>query len=440
MNLLLNIRTNRCLLSFAIIICFLIAIAIPFINVEYSLWIIAFIVSIVFLKAYLKKNNLIEKEYEFILYVSLVAFSVRMLIVILYSIFPAFEMDSDAGRYEMRAMLIIDEWNRGNFAFKMQDGHFFYSFLNAISFYIFGYYPSMLKIFNSFLGILIGINIYLSIRKLFGNPSAKIGMAISVFFPSLIFWQTTNLKEALVVFLLTEIIKRIIFMKDKCSIKYFIVTILYVLLLTVTRNYAGIFMGLVVCIYFLLVSSYSKPVKLIILLSALLAFSAVTYKMGIGIFGIKLLKVYSLSFLNHIRTLSYTGGSLVLADIPSDTPIRLLKFLPIGFVYFMFSPFPWHLDGSMAIFISILENLIWYLIFGLFVKGLSMSLKRHTKIVLCLILSLSGFVFLYSATMGNMGLAYRMKMQLLPIFLIFSSYAAASINNKWRSMVESKFK
>jgi hypothetical protein len=164
----------------------------------------------------------------------------------------------DAVQYQDQGMKRVDTCKNGYFLFNLPTFHFLYYLQKTGVYYIFGYYPSIAKIINCFLGVMDEVNVYLAVNKMKYEIAAIIHILLVLFYPSIEYLHTLNLKEALVVFLLTLIIKKLIYMKENITLKNLFLNLAYCFILVLTRNYVGIFMGLITCIFFLfLVNFYS---------------------------------------------------------------------------------------------------------------------------------------------------------------------------------------
>ncbi|MCX7747172.1 MAG: glycosyltransferase family 39 protein [Clostridia bacterium] len=419
----------RMLILFAAL-CF---VAPVFIRFEYFQLVSLFLCVSLILIIYLNKN-IEKKDINYVLAVCLTAFSIRFVIIIIMSLFPTLEISSDAGTYEAGARNIINEWNSGNLIFKGSKTHFFYYVYNAVAYELFGFHSTVVKLFNSFLGILAGVNIYIFTNKLFSVPTAKKATFLTLFFPSLVYWQTMNLKEALIVFLVSAIIKNMLNLWSRPNIKTLSICFVYISFLIVTRNYAGIIFGFFVLVYFLGISKYSLKWKTVVVLVTLLLIGFITYKSGMGVLGWNIIKRFDLEYIDNMRKVNYKGSAEVLLNVSMDTPLGLIKFFPVALVYFIFSPFPWHISSINLISLSAIENIIWDILFVLFFfKGVKLFYKKDKYFCVLLFMILSVFIFIYTITMGNMGLAFRMRSQLLPIFFIFISIGIDTIYLKWKS-------
>ncbi|MCX8130844.1 MAG: hypothetical protein N3I35_12170 [Clostridia bacterium] len=402
----------------------------------YFLWMVSIVVLSWSLRLLAERIGTDRKEIDFLSLISIIGLVLRILSVIINSVYPVLYL-SDAQTYEQEGMKIVEEWRNGNLFFTSPSEHFFYYTYNAIIYFLFGFHPSIVNIVNSFLGVAAALNIYVICNRMFGYKAAKVSLILCLFFPSLVVWQILNLKEAMVVFLLTAIIRNLYYVQKQIRARTIVSLAIYVVVLTITRSYAGIFMACVVCVYFLIALRVTVMKKVAVSFAMVAAMGIVTYKAGMGFFGWEFLKYYNLDTLDLFRNTRYRGGSEVLLDMHINTLSGLLKFLPVAFLYFMFSPFPWQFGGTMLQMAGALENILWYILFFIFtLPGIyyTLKLKKDRLFSSVLILILMAFTGLYCLQMGNMGFAYRMRGQLLPIYFIFASYGFVQSYNIRKSL------
>jgi hypothetical protein len=96
-----------------------------------------------------------------------------------------------------------------------------------------------------------------------------------------------------------------------------------------------------------------------------------------------------------------------------------LLYLPLGFAFLLFAPFPWALSTTLQR-AAAPETMIWYPIFLLALSGMRLSLFRGSHLN---VLPLSVLVVVttsYALVEGNFGTAYRHRAQIMPLFFIFA--------------------
>ena len=380
----------------------------------------------------LKKIN----KYPFFIKALSVGIIVRLLIILLTVIFPQLQIQSDAVTYEVGALKIISEWHKGNFFFKDVGGmgsfQFLYYMFDAVLFYFFGFHSIIPRIINCIVGVLAAYYVYKATIRIFGKSPAKIALLLMLFFPSLLYWQTLNIKEAIIVLLFAVVLNNLIKLKFDPSLKNFIITIVFLVLLSLTRMYTGVFLGVGICIYFFINSKISLNAKILMIGIVFIGANILSYKIGLGIMGWNVLKDFSLEYIDEVRKTQYRGGSEVLLNMSMSTPLGLIMFLPVGLLYYMFSPFPWNIGGTLFQTLALLENVIWYILFfGFFFIGFKIAYKKERLISLVMIGVMTLFILLYSISMGNMGIAFRLRSQLMPFFFIFISIGISKILDKY---------
>ncbi|PIR89647.1 hypothetical protein COU04_02405, partial [bacterium (Candidatus Gribaldobacteria) CG10_big_fil_rev_8_21_14_0_10_33_41] len=104
--------------------------------------------------------------------------------------------------------MLAQKWQGGgDFNIIKETSHIqigYYYFVAAI-YFIFGHEPIMVSLVNIILGILAGLLLYFLSREIFSEKTAKIVLILSLFWPSIAFWSTQNLKDTLLLFLMAAL-------------------------------------------------------------------------------------------------------------------------------------------------------------------------------------------------------------------------------------------
>jgi 4-amino-4-deoxy-L-arabinose transferase-like glycosyltransferase len=365
-------------------------------------------------------------EKRFLFTVLVTALCIRLCFVIIFKFYPEFQSASDAGLYEKTGLEIANAWKSGAIKTNILDPNFSYYIINAIVYYIFGFHPIILKILNSLLGVVVSLKLYETTKMLKGIGAAKIAVCLLAFFPSLIFNSTCNLKDILILLLLTVAVSDLIILiktiKATTVARFTAVTIFLVSL----RFYMGFFVIIIsffVVAFICEIKFYKRAAVVVIFV---LAAGIILYKLGYGVFGIDLFRRMNFGviseFKHRYKVLYPDANSNVFLDVDISTLPNVLKFLPIGFLYFMFSPFPWEIKGALQLF-TMPENLAWYVLIGFFSwRGIAYFCKKENLRKGLVLFLISGVIIaFYSLTITNIGTSYRMRYQLLPMFFIFIS-------------------
>lgn len=357
------------------------------------------------------------------------AFILRAAVIIAFLMFPNIGISSDALSYEQKGIRIAESWLSGNILYIEGSGtsgklQFLYYVYNAICFLLFGFNPLIIKILNAFFGVLAGIFLFDLSGRLFGVKAAKVNLILYCFFPSIVYWQTLNLKEAIIVLLLVLAVKSLVsFSYDKKLIDIVNVSVCGTLL-SLLRIYLGVLIFFILITVFLLFSKARVRTKLVITVIFLVAIGVGTLVQGYGVFGIELFNIYNLESLNNTRKIAYAGGSQVLTDYNTSTLMGLLQFIPVSTLYFWFAPFIWQWNKLTNIFVKIasVENLV-FMLFTVFtvIPGIITCIKRKTIAGILILASIVSLSMMYIISYGNMGLGIRMRDQLIPLMTVFSS-------------------
>lgn len=111
-----------------------------------------------------------------------------------------------------------------------------------------------------------------------------------------------------------------------------------------------------------------------------------------------------------------------LRETDVSTPWKALRFMPEGIIYFMAVPLPWHIS-TFRQNIAIPETFFWLVVVYPFaIRGVMRGLKKNMQGTLFLLLSAVLVTCFYSIYIGNIGTAYRMRIQVWAILAIFAGW------------------
>jgi hypothetical protein len=101
------------------------------------------------------------------------------------------------------------------------------------------------------------------------------------------------------------------------------------------------------------------------------------------------------------------------------TPGEALRFAPLGMAYFLAVPLPWQ-TGSIRQNMAIPDTALWLLLYPLVLAGMVRGLRRNPQACLVLILTSLAMVAFYALLVGNIGTAYRMRVQVWLLWAVFA--------------------
>lgn len=122
---------------------------------------------------------------------------------------------------------------------------------------------------------------------------------------------------------------------------------------------------------------------------------------------------------------SYRSGYLKETDV--STPEKALEFLPIGVAYFLTVPLPWHIS-TMRQNITIPETFFWMVvIYPCMVRGIGRAWRKNFQGTIFLLVAAVFITAFYAIFCGNIGTAYRMRIQVWAIMAIFAGWGWSRI-------------
>lgn len=360
----------------------------------------------------------------------------------------------DFNEYHSVARQISERVTVGSFSIKK-----FSEFPNLVNYYpvIVGYIyiltvPSMLlgQLLNAWIVALVAIFAYLIVKEI--GRSEKEGFIVGLivcFYPSLFFYGSLLLKDALVVLLSTIGLLLMLKILKKFSWLTFLIFYITLIGLTHFRFYVSyaIILSFILCWF--LFSNLKVKERIIygiiiIILFGFLPFSALDGKTQ-GYMGLRAIRNFlSPDTITSYRDLAYTPDKVEQPAIKDDqieqssqpfgdyspiaqdssisidtgfgNPTSFFKNTSLSFIYALLGPFPWQLTQKKHLFV-LPEIIPWYFLLFFIVKGIVRYIKKDYKVILPLIIFCLAILGLLSLYINNFGIITRIRM---PAFLALS--------------------
>lgn len=295
-------------------------------------------------------------------------------------------------------------------------------------YYIFGQNLLLLDFVSSAFGAATTILVVRIADRLFDDREVSIISAILVaFFPSMALWSAQLLKEPLLIFCLCLIVYSMQRVLVRLRLRYLVYIVVGLVATFFLRFYMFYIMLLAIAMSPVGPARRFSPIKLLRQLTVVgLVVVAIAYVVGSAELWDRLDQYASLEQIQVARDdqafgLSATGervgsGFAIEADI--STREGALRQLPIGFLYFMFAPFPWETTGLRHA-VTVPEGLLWWLMFPAFLRGLWLVLRHRLPESWIILVFTVGLTLVYALSQGNVGTAYRQRSQVLVFYFIF---------------------
>lgn len=261
--------------------------------------------------------------------------------------------------------------------------------------------------------------VYVCVNKIFNNHRASLAAAlITAFYPAFVIWTSQLLKDGLIVFCLVLAMTMILSLREKFSFGAAAVLIASLVAIQSLRFYIFYMISAAMVGAFLVGTGKSNQSIVRNLVVLMVLGVGLTY-VGVGGNANSELSEYaSLERLERSRAGSATAESGFGQDLDVSTTEGALAAIPVGFVYVMFAPFPWELFNSSYL-ITIPDMLIWWASIPFLVIGLLFSIKNNLRKSLGVLIFSIMLALAYSLFQGNIGTAYRQRIQIQVFLFMF---------------------
>ena len=374
----------------------------------------------IFLLSFIKNSQ----EKKFLWKMFLTGFGIRLLLIIIMSLdcVKAYSIGCglfwpDEMFYHKTAMTFIEAWRHGSKPnLIVSDNYLGFIYYVSAIYYVFGNHPIIVKIFNSFISIMICFLVYCIAGRLYNKKIAKKATWMAIIFPSLISYSCFVLKDILIIFFMTLCVWALISQKDHRLLSWLTIGLCFVAL-----HYLRIPMTwilLLVCIaYFIICVSFPKVIKIGVIFLALFL---IPY-MPLNFQSFLKEQVYS-RHLIYTRSLSKTSLYNVFGGRMSIN-IFNLHLLLMAFLFVILVPFPlWVLiNPNFSTLVNLPEALFWYGIIPYALVGIIHSIRERKMESLLILVFICIMVFMISvACLGTVESA-RYRAPIEPMVIIFSA-------------------
>jgi len=302
-------------------------------------------------------------------------------------------------------------------------GQSFYLYIVAFFYYLFGYSPVSVVFLNIIFGVLTGIVYYFIGLEIAGRNAARVAAIVTVFFPSLVIWSISNLKDPLFIFLMGIILLSFVKLVKNNRLRYiwpiFIALLLQLLVRPKTYLYIMAVMTWVIASY-LMIRKKIRLSHMILLIMILIVLLPALYPKFESV-KIALVNQQKAAASGGIHYRIYDDWVYHnFADVSKVTNFQLLKALFKGWVHFFLEPFIWK-TRSFASLSVFPQMVVWYFIVLFGFLGLFAKLKQNDGVAVSLIVFLLLVGSIFAMTGGNIGTTFRMRDMLTPLIILFSS-------------------
>lgn len=365
------------------------------------------------------------------------AFAVRTIIGItawLVTVFLEIPMMEDALHYEEMGWQVVNEWIAGGSSSSlewMMEGErsaWVMVMLVAVFYLLFGglRVVPLLIVAYSAVTAFVPVWIYRLARQVGASEKAATTSAwLVVLSPGFAFWSSALYKEGLVHLLIAISSFHTLRLQERWNLKSVSIVIGTLFLMLGLRFYLSAFLFVVILAGLLWgresTSDYrifpvpmrqAGIVAMLATLLVLLNYSGRTLAILPENLEEGLVEVQR----SRSDLAQYGSGYLQSLDI--STVESAIRSVPIGVAYFLGAPFPWQF-GSLRQNLVIPETVFWIFLYPLMLVGVRRSWRENKQGVFFLLALSATLCLFYALFVGNIGTAYRMRMQVWLLMSVF---------------------
>lgn len=321
--------------------------------------------------------------------------------------------------------------------FRLQQGYGWngYTYVIGAFYYLFDFSPCVVKWLNCVIGALLGPYLF-AIAKACFNPSiARWAGTLATYFPSLMLWSASNLKDPSIHLLTLTLCWLFVKIRQARGMGAILWQgLLFVGVLWAHATLRSAVYSLVLVASFLgtagLLWAARRMWRLVaigvILLGVLwthpqqvqsaFAWAFYLHRGHVITPGMSYRYLPEAYYVPELRDALQISGRLV-------TPQMLCRAIPVAVFHYLLEPLPGKAD-NLFIVLALVQMMLWYVIVCLAAIGIYGSVRWNSRRSLFMVTTLAAWVVLGALTGGNIGTAVRMRDMITPFVILFGCAGA----------------
>ena len=390
--------------------------------------------------AYLLSRNLKDPDQEFQLNIFFWAFSLRLwmsMVLYMWGMSAVFG-DEDASGYTSGWGFAGNWWENGLDGFVSDLVRIFVTEQNVGQGFIWGI-PTffaggesrlIVSVTNAFVGALFVVVLFRLARRIFGSETARTTAILAAFWASYILISASTQKEMLVIagewtllYLLVRNAKGLSVNDGLLAIPVFLATF-------VMRFYA-LYLLAAAAVFRFIVSRSSHLVRDVafgaVIVSSIMIFLGASGAITRDFARLERMTVIADSWRENVA--EQTGSGVSIYGTYESTTVAV----PIAAVYFFFAPFPWEaFSGSARNAFGAVENIFIILMIVLGFPALKIFFKDKFVELAPIFVFCALYAGMHIWGLSNVGLAWRHKQTVMPLFFMLVAVAIAHRHAGWQ--------
>ena len=290
----------------------------------------------------------------------------------------------------------------------------------AAQFFVFGHVLIVPRVFNSLAGALVVFYSVSLTRRLFGVAEARIVGVWTALFPALILWSALNLRDIWLALSVLVITYHAFALRDRFSALSLATIVGHLVWIHYNREYLVFIMIVASISIFVFARSTNRARDVVVALLLAGTLVGLYQGLGLGKEGLEFLDLDRLAAEREKLARQSVGRSGYLGDIDIKSPVALVAAVPLLLLYFLFSPFPWQMTVVRRMILAP-EMVFWYWLTPLVFIAFRHVLREKDSRRLALLMTLAVITVAFAVPSANMGLAYRYRAQIIPLYLAFAA-------------------
>jgi hypothetical protein len=290
----------------------------------------------------------------------------------------------------------------------------------ALQYYLFGQSLIVPRIFNCLAGALVVFYSVALTGRLFGKVEGRIAGVWTALFPAMVLWSSLNLRDIWLALSVLVIVYHAFVLRDRFSPASLMVIVANLVWIHFNREYL-VFITIVACVaIFVFARSTSRFRDVVVALLLAVILLGLYQSLGLGKEGLEWLDLDRLAEQREKLARASVGRSGYLGDIDITSPAALVAAFPLLLAYFLFSPFPWQMTVARRLVLAP-EMVFWYWLTPLVFIAFRHVLRERATRQFALLMTLAVVTVAFAVPSANMGLAYRYRVQIVPLYLAFAA-------------------
>ena len=349
---------------------------------------------------------------------------------------------SDVSKYVRRDPILregiettLDAWG-GKLAPIDSYQHGIYVYAIGLLYALLGYAPIAAKLINGLFGCISAILVYFIARSLTRSEVvSKLSAALAMFFPSIVYWSVTLLRDPLANLLFLIYVLSVINYMERNKGRYLAITAISMLFLGLLKKHIAILLigGFMLIILVQIVKNMifkaragGRLIALMIMTIALMIFlpPSIPKISNFAVCNMAKIVKSNRSFSSNTDAANYIlYENSFSGENKTHMNLKLPFYLLKALAYYLYSPFPWMVPYSHLLLLMFYPQNIFMIISIPFLFLGIISLLRRNFTITASILAITAMVMLPQAMAeGVIGNVVRHRDMFTPLMLIFQAY------------------